>query len=375
MFARYMRLHSPLVLNRVTGYSRFAKWQMRRHRISSYEILTQTYLNSSQTIPIVARQLNLPRVALALPIEASRFGINMEGEMLFAYRNSLLSLGIEALILDPMCDLEDLDQAQSRILAQLSETGIQVLVLQGDNRFNDSPIFSAEFVAKIRNKNIAIVVDLVDVFKIYGGNSTLEFFSDRADFLICHNSRLNVDKYFVDSSLIWPSLPYPESFYIERHSPKRHGLLIPGAQHRGRQYYVKYAKKHGLDLFDSLFSRSNQTSGQYSYENYTNRLCKADMVFTNGYKNRRESQVIGRVSEVMLAKSALLYESGSDIDYFFLPYSDYIPVINLADFLDKVNYLINNPRYMDKIAYNGHVTMLNKFSTSKFWSTIFKTVC
>jgi hypothetical protein len=375
MFARYMRLHSPLVLNRVTGYSRFAKWQIRRHGISSYEILTQTYLNSSQTTPTVTRQLNLPRVALALPIEASRFGINMEGEMLFAYRNSLLSLGIEALILDPMCDLEDLDQAQSRILAQLSENGIQVLVLQGDNRLNDSPIFSAEFVAKIRNNNIAIVVDLVDVFKIYGGNSTLEFFSDRADFLICHNSRLNVDKYFVDRSLIWPSLPYPESFYIERHSPKRHGLLIPGAQHRGRQYYVKYAKKHGLDFVDSLFSRSNQTSGQYSYENYTNRLCKADMVFTNGYKNRRESQVIGRVSEVMLAKSALLYESGSDIDYFFLPYSDYIPVINLADFLDKVNYLINNPRYMDKIAYSGHVTILNKFSTSKFWSTIFKTVC
>lgn len=240
---------------------------------------------------------------------------------------------------------------------------------------NDSPIFSTEFIAKVRENNIAIVVDLVDVFKMYGGNSTLEFFSNRADFLICHNSRLNVGKYFVGRSLIWPSLPYPESFYLERHSQERHGLLIPGAQHRGRQYYVKYAKRHGLEFFDSLFSRSNQTSGQYSYENYTKRLCKADMVFTNGYKNRRESQVIGRVSEVMLAKSALLYESGSDIDYFFSPYSDYVPVINLADFVDKVNYLINNPLHMEKIAQSGHATILNKFSTSKFWSTIFKTVC
>jgi len=129
MFARYIRLHSPLMLNKFTGYSQFAKCQIKRHRVSRYEILDSSYLNSSETTSMVARLLNPPRVALALPIEASRFGIKMEGEMLFAYRNSLRSLGIEALILDPECELEDLHNTRRRILDQLSENGIQVLVI------------------------------------------------------------------------------------------------------------------------------------------------------------------------------------------------------------------------------------------------------
>lgn len=366
---RYFRLVFPGVIL----YRPFFKLLegKRLHRNSHEPILSASYQNMTEMdFLIKAIQPQRKNVALALPKMATRYGFAMEGEMLFAYKNSLLSMGIEPLIVNP--DLNSTNSnSRNDLFALLIDHRTEVLIFQGDTMLKGSQFLDEKFIRQVRDSGIAIVVDLVDCFITRGGQYVVDFYLDKADFLICHNSRLQLHGNFVNNSLVWPSLPYPEKFYFDRHVEKPEGLLIPGSNHRDRKYFARYAKKYKLDSRQRMFSNSDNSSARYSYSDYVDSLCKAMLIFTNGYKSRHESQIIGRVTETMLANSTLLYESGSDINYFFEPFKDYIPVHNLPDFVEKARYLLNNPHEARRFAANGLDTMLKKYSTEVFWDRIF----
>lgn len=314
------------------------------------------------------------RVVLGLPSVARRTGIVMEGEMLFAFKNSLLNFGIDPLVVDTATHSNNPEISQKRIMTAMQDFEAELLVIQGDSMLSDT-LFSEPFVRQIREKGIAIVVDLVDCFVSRNGQRVVDFYVERADFLICHNSRLLLNGRFDENFLLWPSLPYPESYFFERHvSRKSIDLLIPGSEHRGRNYYVEHARKYNLPLKDGLFSKSDTSATSFSYSDYVNSLCSAKLLFTNGYKNRFESQVIGRVTESLLAKSTLLYESGSDIEAFLVPYEDFVPVSNLNDFEEKVRFLLDNPVVAEHISTRGLKTMTEKYSTKHFWEYVFRKV-
>ena len=373
LFARYIRLWSPgNLLYRVM----FALLIKRKLKINWEESSPNSLIEAKSDLiyyePL--REFQSKQLALALPFTAKRSNFLMEGEMLFAYNNSLLDIGVEALKFDSEENPGNLSQRRTEVLHELLNNRIEVLILQGDSKLNYSRVFNEEFIQDIRKRNIAVIIDLVDCFVTRNGQQTLDFFYDKADFIIYHNSRLKIEKKFSNKSLIWPSLPYPESFYLRHHSKERFGLLVPGSSHRGRKFYVDRAKKQCLNFSDSLYSKSDLSAATYSYETYVKSLCQSSLVFTNGYKNYRESQVIGRVTEVMLAKSTLLYESGSDINFFFSEYKDYVPVANLPDFIYKANYLLSHPNEAEKIASNALTTMLEKYPTVKFWSKVLSSV-
>jgi len=100
-------------------------------------------------------------------------------------------------------------------------------------------------------------------------------------------------------------------------------------------------------------------------------LSEDKFVFTNGYRNRHESQIIAKTTEVLLVRSLLLYESGSQLDYFFTPYSHYLPVCNVPDLVEKVNFLQNNPSVADEIIIKGRKHLLENYNTKLFWGQVF----
>ena len=372
MFVRYLRLHYPSDWIYRVVFLTLIRNQLKIAIKPSPTSLVENKSDANRYKSL--RDFQSKKVALALPLTARRFDFLMEGEMLFAYNNSLLGVGVEALKFDSEEEPTNLTHRRAEVLSELLNNQIEILILQGDSKLNNSRVFNKELIHDIRKRNIAVVIDLVDCFVTRDGQRTLDFFYDKVDFIVYHNSRLKIEKSFLNKSLIWPSLPYPESFYLRHHSEERFGLLVPGSSHRDRKFYVDRAKKKDLSFSDSLFSKSDSSAATYSYETYVKRLCQSRLVFTNGYKNHRESQVIGRVTEVMLAKSTLLYESGSDINFFFSEYQDYVPVFNIPDFTYKANYLLGHPSEAEQIASNALSTMLDKFSTIKFWTKVFSSV-
>ena len=369
LFVRFIRLAFPglflyRVVNSLPRKSNLRKLKLPQGGDANYA------LTSELTRSDVSKSQFDLGVALALPIRAIRSNFVMEGEMLFAYKNSLLQLGITPLIIDPYPVTGDIYEHRKNIIRELVDKRVQILVLQGDSRLKDSPIFDLEFVQQIRKKEIRIVVDLIDCFLTRNGQETVNFFNSVADCLIYHNSRLNLQGPLSKSSVLWPSLPYPEDYYISRHTTRVIDVLIPGSQHRNRDWFANYATKHNLQLTNSLFSRTELTSASYEYSNYVNQLCRSKMVFTNGYRNRRESQVIGRVTETILAKAVLLYETGSDIDFFFEPYVDYIPIDSFPDFVEKSRYLLNQPQITQTISNQALSKLSSKYSSGLFWNSI-----
>jgi len=373
IFMRFLRLKFPGLLIYRIIFNTFIPKRIE----SSWNNgdLLSIRLNTFEPEPLkVSQKYSHKRVALALPSTAVRFGSTMEGEMLFAYKNSLLAHGINPLVLDTSLQTYSVGTLKQKMLTSLLEEKIDILVLQGDSMLTGSSFLDNEFVQSARNHGIAIVVDLVDCFVTRGGQVIVDFYLDKADFIIFHNSRLELKSSHLERSLIWPSLPYPEKFFLERHVSKTEALLIPGSSHRGRIYFANYSEYIGLDWKSGLFSNSNSEAANFSYSEYVNSISRARLLFTNGYKNRKESQVIGRVSETMLANTTLLYESGSDIDFFFTPYQEYVPIFNLPDYAEKVRYLLKNPQIAQGIANRGLQRMLSSYSTSTFWNRIFQQV-
>lgn len=288
-----------------------------------------------------------------------------------AYESSARHFGHQTYFLDTLYAREFIKpESLSKVLLSVNTTH---LVILGDTKLSEHPGMSKELLRMLRARNIKVIVVLMDLLfsSKTMGVELVDFWKDEADALVVHNSRIL--EYFpkLENVLLWPSLPYVETESIfNAVTEKSIDLLIPGSGHRQRQLFSNYAKKHGIKVVSELSSRVSHDSQVYLWESYIHRLKEARLVFTNGYRNRRESQVIARTSEVMLSKSVLMYEKGSDIDYFFKPYYDFIPVLSLPDLVEKSRFLLANYGISSQIALNGYNTILDKFSSKRFWESL-----
>lgn len=373
LFFRYTRLYIPNELIHNILFSHWTFSHFRRAALDPEKLLVKL-LPENDPNSKRDQSINL-RVALAMAPTAYRFGIEMESELFFAYHSSLKALNSYSTLIDPRVSPKLLDYHRELALNQIREEAISCLVIQGESKFSDSSIFSESFIHLLRKLGIAIIVDLVDCFVTRNGQNVVNYFGNFADFVILHNSRLSPPPGLSLKTLYWPSLPYSEQYFLDKKQDKVIDLLIPGSQHRQRELYARKAQKSGISCSTRIFSSNNPQSAKFSYSDYVDSLCQSRILFTNGYKNRRESQVIGRVTEAMLSNCALLYETGSDIDYFFEKYKDYVPVRNLSDFIDKAFFLLNNPIVAQSISSHAMNTMLQSYSIRKFWQQIKSAVC
>lgn len=300
--------------------------------------------------------------------EILRNNFSMEHEVARAYESSARRFGHKTHFVDTKLARETIKSKD--LFKYFLELNTTHLILLGDTKTSEHPGLNLEMLRALRSRGIKVVVVIMDLLftNRLMGKGLVEFWKDESDAMVVHNSRILDFFPDLDNILLWPSLPYPEDESIFKHDSLQDiDLLIPGSDHRQRGVFASYVEKRGVRVASQLSSRITNNSHSYSWEHYLGQIKKAKLVFTNGYRDSRESQVIARTTEVMLAKSVLLYETGSDIDYFFEPYHDYIPISSLPDLAEKTNFLLNKHSLRDRIRSNGFHSMSTKYSYKRFW--------
>lgn len=309
-------------------------------------------------------------IGIVIHEKIQRNNIWMEHEFAFAYKESLKDLHIKSEIYDTTT-LVAKNTSTDEFTESVISKRITHLVLLGDTMLNGQAFLTEDNLEKLRTvHSIKTIVVFMDCLVTSNAREMLEFWKEKSDVIVVHHPILA--KYLKSKRLvIWPSLPYPEEFFAELEScVKDTKLLIPGSSHRFRTEWADLAIKNGLEINKQINTRTENRSNTYSIREYFLALAHSKFIFTNGYRNSRESQVIAKTTEVMLVGSLLLYERGSQLDYFFSPYLDYLPVRNVSDLVSKVNYLAKNPDIADRIIFNGRKKLQEQFNTRLFWESI-----
>lgn len=250
-----------------------------------------------------------------------------------------------------------------------------ILVLSGSPFSHLAPGFRDLYQDHISNPNKRVILIHGDIRFTKPGE--LENWIEKVDVVVHFNplyaAKVHNNKPpFIGKTLIWPSLPFPETFFddIVRENKKENAVVFTGADHRSRKSYFQYCERKGISAIDLSHGRGRGSNTQVDYRSYLERLASFQLAFTNGYKNRGESIVVGRAFESILLKTTLLYESGSWINHFLTPYEHYIPVYNHADLGVKSNYLLKNIDISRNIAEQAYNHVISNYSTRKFWSSI-----
>lgn len=370
---RLISLRFPGVFLQRLYFELFEKQQLLSGSTCPSRSSTQSHLLS--TAPTSSSPPETPgffwNITFFFHREILRNNFAMEHEMARAYESSARRFGHKTHFVDTRLAREDIKP--NDLLSYFLDLNTTHLVLLGDTKTSEHPGLDSEMLRNLRSRGIKIVVVIMDLLLTNRlmGKDLVEFWMNESDAMVVHNSRI-LD-YFPDlgNILLWPSLPYPEDESIfKQDSLQDIDLLIPGSDHRQRGVFASYVEKRGVRVASQLSNRITNNSQSYSWEHYFGQIKKAKLVFTNGYRNSRESQVIARTTEVMLAKSVLLYETGSDIDYFFEPYYDYIPIRSLQDLVEKTNFLLNNHSLRDQIRHNSFNTISTKYSYKRFWNLL-----
>ena len=310
------------------------------------------------------------KVGILIHEKILRNNVWMEHEFAFAYKESLDNLGISAQIFDTDA-LDSQEVSTCDFTNLIKKNKITHLILLGDTLLEGKSYLSSESLLMMRKKeNLIVCTVFMDCLETLNSEQMLGFWKGKADIFIIHHPPL--EKYLKDQKyVLWPSLPYPESFFDDIGvKEKKSTLSIPGSGHRYRSDWARYSQEMGLAVNSQINTRHENSNNSFSIEDYFISLAEAKFIFTNGYRNRRESQVIAKTTEVMLVRSLLLYESGSQLGNFFTPYRHYIPVRNVSDLVEKTRFLQANQTIADAIIINGRDYLLDNYSSKKFWEKV-----
>jgi hypothetical protein len=351
---------------------RFKYLEQRRFQTS---VLIETPIEIGFAVP--PKLENSPKhsafkIALIVNKQINRNRVLMEHELEFAYRRSLENLGISLHVFDTF-KLSQLHDDGEFLAQQIVDLGISHLFLLGDYVLEEGSYLNRKKLNDLR-QTLGIVICTIfnDCLISRDGFRILDFWQDVSDVSVSCQPHLL--PYFESRNrklCLWPSYPYPEDAFQSFLSiEKQNSLLVPGSSHRFRKHWADFASKSGISVDSQVSDNNNNSFNTYSLTDYFENLGKAKLIFTNGYRNFRESEVVARTTEIMLVKSLLLYQSGSQIDFFFKPYSHYVPVYDLPDLIDKVKYLLNNPTVADNIICSGRNYLTSQYSSAEFWRQV-----
>ena len=148
-------------------------------------------------------------------------------------------------------------------------------------------------------------------------------------------------------------------------------LLMQGSSHRQRSLYYQGAVKSNLPIVGQHHNRLSVSEVSNTYLEYVEKIKTTKYIFTNGYLNSRESIIVGRAFETLASGSVLLYEKGSKLSTFYDEYSDYLPIHNISDLVEKFNFLIENSDVSSRIASNAKKRTIQLYNSCLFWNLVF----
>ena len=313
-------------------------------------------------------------VALLIPQYLKKSGFTMESDMHFTYYHSLLEFGIQPHEGVAVRDTSEILDYLKFLNDNTTNFLPEVIVLDA-NHFTD-PDFRTVLekeIVPLRRKGVSLLTEIPDCYVTRGGLIDLQYWIINADLVVCHNSRV---RQFFDSDklIIWPGFPLPITCFPSHKPHKYMRLLMQGSSHRQRSLFASKAKNAGLPVDLQLNSRSMGESTIFGYRDYIKNLGKYWFSFTNGYVNHKESIIVGRALETLAHGNVLLYESRSDLGYFFKEYSEFIPIKNYSDLILKAEFLIQNFDFAVAISRNARNAVLSRYTGNHFWEIVFERI-
>lgn len=347
-------------------------WYLLFFKSERRKIVTKIEANGDDP-KLLLMEMNLfppLNIELLLPSSVRRSGIMVESDMYFCYFKTLEEIGINVrqstLAKLHYQQIEKVNCHDNILKSQIPN----ILVLDGNLFYSKELNEYINYVRNLRSLGAKILVDLPDCYLTKDGLAQIEFWQKYCDLIVYHNP--NIPSHLDDSKfLLWPGFPLPLTHYNYSWELKVDKLLMQGSSHRQRSLYYQGAVKSNLPIVGQHHNRLSVSEVSNTYLEYVEKIKTTKYIFTNGYLNSRESIIVGRAFETLASGSVLLYEKGSKLSTFYDEYSDYLPIHNISDLVEKFNFLIENSDVSSRIASNAKKRTIQLYNSCLFWNLVF----
>ena len=155
-------------------------------------------------------------------------------------------------------------------------------------------------------------------------------------------------------------------FYSGQNKPERQFILNKLSQKINKGFYKDF------NVFINYSSNSDKSKNYLNYLKYIKKFKQSKL--TIGF-----SRTIfglhccnGRLFQALSSRCLYLEHWNCETPKLFIPYLEYVPYYNFRDLDNKINYFLDNPKELDKIANNGHKKMKHKFNSKNYFNTLHK---
>ena len=206
--------------------------------------------------------------------------------------------------------------------------------------------------------------------------SRLNYWGEVSDLVVVFNTETRHYANFVDKKkvLAAPFISFDERRF-NRGTVRDIGLGFCGGKGRRRDDFLSFAEQCGIPT-TTHFVDDKKYLNEVEFRDF---LTRSKITFSNGYVGTIDgmphSVMTGRIAESILSGSLLVYESGSQVDDYFVPFVHYIPVDNVHDLVHFCRYLLNNEEKRAEMANEAYSYLIENYSSKKFWDCVTQRLC
>ena len=250
-----------------------------------------------------------------------------------------------------------------------------IVVFDG-NFIPSGRLINREMIREIKSdlgfKLCTIIGDLHDLQP----QNRLDYWAEVSDLVVIFNSKTRHYANFVNNEkvLVSPLIPFDERCFnasVERDI----GLGFCGGKGRRRDAFLSFAEQCGLPTTAHFVDDKKYLTAS----EFKDFLSRSRITFSNGFVGTvagiAHSVMTGRIAESILSGSLLVYESGSQIDDYLVPYVHYIPVDNVHDLVHFSRYLLKNEEIRAAMTASAYEYWMENYSSKKFWNCVTQRLC
>ena len=206
--------------------------------------------------------------------------------------------------------------------------------------------------------------------------SRLEYWGEVSDLVVVLNSKTRhyVDFANKEKVLVVGLIPWDDVLF-SRTTQRDIGLGFCGGKGRRRDVFHSFAEQCALPTTAHFVDdKKYLTDGEFR-----DFLGRSRITFSNGYAGTiagiSYSVMTGRITEAILSGSLLVYESGSQIDDYLVPFVHYVPVDNVHELVHFCRYLLKHEEKRAEMANEAYLFLIEHYSSKKFWNCITQRLC
>jgi len=204
----------------------------------------------------------------------------------------------------------------------------------------------------------------------------LDYWGEVSDLVVVFNSetRHYIDFVKKEKLLVAGWIPFDERRF-HGSVVRDIGLGFCGGKGRRRDAFLSFAEQCGVPTTAHFVDDKKYLTG----DKFRDFLSRSRITFANGFVGTVAgipiSVMTGRIAESILSGSLLVYESGSQIDNYLVPFVHYIPVDNIHELVHFCRFLLDNDEVRAEITNSAHEYLIENYSSKKFWDCVTQRLC